>query len=222
MNNHWRHWPCPFCDASPFESHAALHDHMRNARHGTFSDDQLSLISQTCSRAMDAIPRSACMFCDWRDKPGREYTTHVTSATFMKHLGAHLELLAYAGLDWTRRLALEERFRSVVHLSMNLKHIVTVWRAKVEHRVRSKDQPYIVETPANEGKQKATTLTNQCVEQQSNMHPQLRDQLMRSRLSQSGAPIASWRKGSNRLTADGGMMVRVPSPCSLKTSTDLM
>lgn len=105
LNCHRLEWCCRFCSFPAFATQEKLAAHMR-ARHAQLSSPaQLPVLLQASRQAVDHVPAADCLLCDWESvlrqsnhSSSPNETLVVTLDQFCRHVGSHMEQLAFFAL----------------------------------------------------------------------------------------------------------------------------
>lgn len=88
MQEHYRHWICPFSCSGTFGTSAEHQNHLRRVHTEHLNEATMTSLSESCARE-SKTPSSRCPFCD-EEKP--------TQNAWYMHVGHHLEQLALFAL----------------------------------------------------------------------------------------------------------------------------
>ena len=98
-------WPCRFCSHLAFDSASKLSAHMRHHHVQLSTPSQLSALIKVSKQPVDKIAATDCPLCDWNAilrginiDTSQDETLVVTLEQFRRHLGAHMEQLAFFAL----------------------------------------------------------------------------------------------------------------------------
>lgn len=102
MEIHRREFHCTKCGQGPFETVEDIMDHLKQAHAGSWSQAQLDMIVQTCSRPMHDFSTLSCPLCNnWifpKQHVDSENLDKATKEKYRRHLVHHLEQLALSAL----------------------------------------------------------------------------------------------------------------------------
>ena len=78
LENHRKEWRCSLCSLEHFQSAKSLDDHTRD-HHSTYTREQISSVQSLSKQYPQAVPISACVFCDWPAIFKEDGTSHSMS-----------------------------------------------------------------------------------------------------------------------------------------------
>ena len=105
LNCHRLEWCCRFCSFPAFETQEKLAAHMRAQHVQLSSPAQLPVLLQASRQVVDHVPAADCLLCDWESvlrqsniSSSPNETLVVTLDQFCRHVGSHMEQLAFFAL----------------------------------------------------------------------------------------------------------------------------